>query len=156
MSGWSIVRPTCRGLSENRLVGPLLTDPQMHTKYMEYVKEFVEDVYANIDLQNEMKEHYDAIKSIADESPDSKTHGPSDISGLFEFMDKRTNNVLRQWVLWNIGEFPESASIDSIQPCMTTDYREVRSILGIAIGVGAAVLGLFLAIAAVCIWSRRK
>ena len=43
----SIVRPTCESLESNVIAGPLLTDPALHAQYLEYVKEFYDQVYSN-------------------------------------------------------------------------------------------------------------
>merc|ERR1712176_45190 len=69
LTDWSVIRPTCRGLSENQLVGPLLLDPELHAKYLSYVREFVEDVYTNELLLGDIKEHSEAIESFVNDSP---------------------------------------------------------------------------------------
>jgi hypothetical protein len=36
---WAITRPTCRAIHTNQLVGPLLSDPDLHARFLEIVKE---------------------------------------------------------------------------------------------------------------------
>jgi Lamin Tail Domain/CotH kinase protein len=54
---WSITRPTCESLEDNLIVGPLLTDPSLHSRYLEYVREFTETVYANQTFIEEIEQH---------------------------------------------------------------------------------------------------
>lgn len=54
---WSIARPTCTALEESNLVGPLLSDPILHAKYIEYVREFVDTVFANETFIQELVDH---------------------------------------------------------------------------------------------------
>jgi len=119
---WSVVRPTCKGLSENPLVGPLLLDPELHAKYLLFVREFVETVYTNESLLSEMRNHYQTISAIAKDSPDYDTYGPIDGSDFFEWMESRGRKVLEQLDLWDNGEFPEFASIDSTTTCVKYNY----------------------------------
>lgn len=57
MVHWSIVRPTCEALENNPIVGPLLTDPTLHAKYIEYVREFTDTVYGNETFIQELTDH---------------------------------------------------------------------------------------------------
>ena len=120
LTDWSVIRPTCRGLSTNPLVGPILIDPQLHARYLSFVKEFVQNVYTNETLWNELKEHSEAIRSVASNSPDSATYGTGDTSRLFKWMKTRSIKVLEQLDLWDNGNFPKHASIESIDACATT------------------------------------
>jgi Lamin Tail Domain/CotH kinase protein len=54
---WSIVRPTCESLEDNFIAGPLLSDPALHSRYLEYVREFTETVYANQTFIEEIEQH---------------------------------------------------------------------------------------------------
>jgi hypothetical protein len=54
---WSVVRPTCTSLESNNLVGPLLLDETLHAQYLEYVREFVDTVYANQSFVEELEVH---------------------------------------------------------------------------------------------------
>ena len=54
---WSIVRSTCRALSENPLVGPLLLDPELHAKYQSFTRYFVEKVYTDESFLKDVREH---------------------------------------------------------------------------------------------------
>jgi len=105
----SVIRPTCTGLSENSIVGPLLLDPELHARYLKFVREFVLNVYTNETLWEEMKEHSEAIGSVANNSP----------SDLFKWMKTRSIKVLQQLSLWDNDVFPKDASIDSTEACAT-------------------------------------
>lgn len=117
---WSIIRPTCRGLSENPLVGPLLLDSELHTKYLSFVREFVENVYTNESLLQDMGKHFEAIETAANDSPDSSTYGNIDRLILSRQMVDRADRVLKQLKDWNNGNFPDSASIESIEACVSS------------------------------------
>jgi len=123
LTDWSVIRPTCRGLSKNQLVGPLLTDPELHARYLSFVSEFVQNVYTNETLWNEMEEHSKAIRSVVNNSPDSTTYGAIDTSDLFKWMKTRSINVLEQLNLWDNGNFPEHASIESTEACVTRELE---------------------------------
>ena len=58
---WSIARPTCESLEENPVVGPLLSDPELHQKYLEYVNVFVGTIYNNASLIQEVEDHLKEI-----------------------------------------------------------------------------------------------
>jgi len=60
---WSIARPTCRALESNQLVGPLLTDKELHSQYIEHVRQFTEDVMMNQTFLDQLHSHLNAIKS---------------------------------------------------------------------------------------------
>jgi len=115
---WSIIRPTCRGLSDNRLVGPLLLDPDLRTKYLSFVREFVENVYTNESLLQDMEKHFEAIETVSKVSPDSTTYGNIDGLVLPRQFEERAVNVLKQLEDWDNGNFPDSASIDSTEICV--------------------------------------
>lgn len=52
---WSIIRPTCKSLESNHLVGPLLTDPELHKQYLEYVQSFVDMTMGNKTFVQELQ-----------------------------------------------------------------------------------------------------
>lgn len=60
---WSIERPTCRALESNQLVGPLLTDKDLHSKYIEYVRQFTQNVMMNQTFLDQLHSHLEAIKT---------------------------------------------------------------------------------------------
>merc|ERR1712176_1497734 len=66
---WSIERPTCRALESNQLVGPLLTDDELHSQYIEYVRKFTEDVIMNQTFLDQIYNHLDAIKTEVVKDP---------------------------------------------------------------------------------------
>merc|ERR1711884_806408 len=55
----------------------------------------------------------------ANNSPDSATYGIMDGSDLFQWMSDRSRKVLDQLEMWDNDQFPESASIDSTDFCVT-------------------------------------
>ena len=59
---WSIIRPTCGSLESNQLAGPLLSNLELHTKYIEYVRSFVDTVLTNQSFIEEMSNHAQAIQ----------------------------------------------------------------------------------------------
>ena len=60
---WSIERPTCRALESNQMVGPLLTNPDMHSTYIDLVREFAESVMMNQTFLDQVHNHLNAIKT---------------------------------------------------------------------------------------------
>merc|ERR1712232_123711 len=60
---WSIERPTCRALESNQMVGPLLTNPDLHSRYIDYVREFAESVMTNQTFLDQVHNHLNAIKT---------------------------------------------------------------------------------------------
>jgi len=60
---WSIARPTCRALESQQLVGPLLTDKDLHSQYIDYVREFTQDIMMDQEFLDQLYSHLDAIKS---------------------------------------------------------------------------------------------
>jgi len=54
---WSIARPTCTSLESNNLAGPILLKETLHKRYLEYVEEFVETIYANKSFIEELERH---------------------------------------------------------------------------------------------------
>jgi len=124
LDDWSVVRPTCKGLSENPLVGPILLDSELHARYIAYVREFTENIYTSESLLSDMREQYQAIANVAKNSPDFETYGSIDGSSLFDWMKRRGGKVLDQLDLWESGQFPEFASTGSEAPCVSlnTEY----------------------------------
>ncbi|GMH60644.1 hypothetical protein TrRE_jg5281 [Triparma retinervis] len=58
---WSINRPTCRSLNSNPIVGPLLSDPNLHAQYLVYVKDILDNLLTDA-LFTEISEHITALK----------------------------------------------------------------------------------------------
>jgi len=79
---WSILRPTCGSLESNQIVGPLLSDPVLHSEYVEYVRDFVETVVGNASFIEEMMQHAAAIKEdvIEDYWSDGGIHFDAELS----------------------------------------------------------------------------
>jgi len=59
---WSILRPTCVTMDDNRWFGPILGNKKLRARYVEYMREFVNDVMLNDDLILEAMEHIRAIQ----------------------------------------------------------------------------------------------
>lgn len=153
LTDWSVVRPTCRGLSENQLVGPLLLDPELHRRYLSFVREFVEDIYSNELFLTTIKSHAEAIVSTANSSPDSDTYGTMEASDLFDWMNRRSTRVLKQLDLWDDGSLPKSASIESTDVCATTG-RNIIVIISVVTSV--AVVGILVCIVVYFYCRRHK
>jgi len=119
LTDWSVIRPTCRHLEENQLVGPLLLNTTLHKRYIEFVRQFVEEVYTNQNLLSHIQEHAQSIKASANASPYSSFYGEMNSDALSKWMEVRAGKVLSQLNLWEKGDFPAIASIDSSVPCAT-------------------------------------
>jgi hypothetical protein len=61
MIHWSIARPTCLGLEFNNVVGPLLLKPELHARYIAYIRDFVDQVAGAPDMLEEITNHARAI-----------------------------------------------------------------------------------------------
>ena len=59
---WSILRPTCTALEDNMLAGPLLTDPVLQRQYLAHVQTFVDTIYTNSSLTEQMTNHINATR----------------------------------------------------------------------------------------------
>uniref|UniRef100_A0A7R9Z617 LTD domain-containing protein n=1 Tax=Pseudictyota dubia TaxID=2749911 RepID=A0A7R9Z617_9STRA len=66
---WSIERPTCRGFNTNRMAGPLLSDDALRGRYIQYVREFVEDVMTDGDFLQQVRGHLEAIRDEVQRDP---------------------------------------------------------------------------------------
>jgi hypothetical protein len=91
---WSIVRPTCGAVEENRLVGPLLSDPILQRQYLGYVQAFVGEVYSNSSLIDQMTQHVNAIESYASR----------DVFSTFGIYFR--NELSQDAAEWNVGKLP--------------------------------------------------
>jgi hypothetical protein len=58
---WSISRPTCGALELNPVVGPLLLKPELHARYIGYMREFIEQVAGIPAVWEEITNHAHAI-----------------------------------------------------------------------------------------------
>jgi hypothetical protein len=121
MVHWSIVRPTCESLEENRLVGPLLTDPTLHAQYIEYVREFTETIYGNATFVQELQDHAAAqepyvvddfwsifgafySKELSPDAADWREEG--DNFPLLPTMKARAEDVRAQLAALDAGTYP--------------------------------------------------
>ena len=105
LTDWSVIRP----LGTNPLVGPLLINPELHARYLSFVREFVENVYTNEMLWNEIAEHSKAIRPYTNNNyPDFYP---------FEWMNTRSIKVFEQLDMWDNWVFPKRASIESTDVC---------------------------------------
>jgi len=72
VANWSILRPTCRGFETNQVFGPLLADPDLRGQYVEYLREFVNDVMTDDGFLGQIQAHLEAIKDdVSDDIADS-------------------------------------------------------------------------------------
>ncbi|CAB9522665.1 spore coat protein CotH [Seminavis robusta] len=91
---WSITRPTCRSLEENPLVGPLLSEPDLHKQYLGYVKDFVNNVYGSSSLVEQMTSHVNYIRVFA----------AGDVFGTYgAYFEEELSPDAAEW---NTGRFP--------------------------------------------------
>lgn len=62
---WSIQRPTCQDLQSNQIAGPLLSDPALHARYIDYVEMFLDTVLSNSSFIDELYNEIQAIQADA-------------------------------------------------------------------------------------------
>ena len=93
LTEWSVIRPTCKHLSENPVVGPLLLDESLHERYLVFVKQFVEETFSNSTFLEHMKLHSKEIEATANESPDSVIYGNIDNSNIWDWISTRGEKV---------------------------------------------------------------
>ena len=134
----SIARPTCKALSDNPLVGPLLSgsgNAGNMQKYLQYVKDFNSNVYTNAELIAEMETHASAIASAvrAHATLQGLNSTPFDAEltasagtwqsfNLLAFMEARGEEVKKQLEALEAGTFPRGdASVPASESCQ--DWR---------------------------------
>jgi len=66
---WSILRPTCRALESNQLVGPLLTNDTLLSQYTDHVQDFVQGIMMNQTFLDQVLDHLKAIKDEVAKDP---------------------------------------------------------------------------------------
>ena len=94
---WSILRPTCTALEDNMLAGPLLTDPVLQEQYLGYVRTFVDAVYTNSSLIEQMTNHVNSIRKYASK----------DIYGVFGiYIAAELSPDAAEWTAGITGQFP--------------------------------------------------
>ena len=126
---WSVIRPTCKHLSENPLVGPLLLDENLHERYLVFVKKFVEETFSNSTFLEHMRLHSSQIEAIANESPDSEVYGNIDNNNIWNWISTRGEKILSQLARWHEKGDSSAFPIDSSVPCVTTDDEFCSSTL---------------------------
>jgi len=126
---WSVIRPTCKHLSENPLVGPLLLDENLHERYLVFVKKFVEETFSNSTFLEHMQLHSSQIEAIANESPDSEVNGNIDKTNIWNWISTRGEKILSQLARWHEKGDSSAFPIDSSVPCVTTDEEFCSSTL---------------------------
>ena len=126
---WSVIRPTCKHLSENPLVGPLLLDENLHERYLVFVKKFVEETFSNSTFLEHMQLHSSQIEAIANESPDSEVYGNIDKTNIWNWISTRGEKILSQLARWHEKGDSSAFPIDSSVPCVTTDEEFCSSTL---------------------------
>ena len=123
---WSVIRPTCGALEDNFLAGPLLTDPELHSRYLEYVREFVENVMSDEGLINEIQSHLAEIKPYVNAdfwslfgaffdselTPDSANwEDEDDRIPLLPFMKARVEDLRQQFAVLDDNSFPRGPPV---------------------------------------------
>ena len=118
---WSVARPTCKALSGNPLVGPLLSgegNADNMQRYLEYVKDFNDNVYTNAEFIAEVETHASAIASAVRVDPMAYDGGESyyrekraaagdwQYFNLLAFMKARGEEVKKQLEALDAGTFP--------------------------------------------------
>jgi len=119
---WSIVRPTCGPLEDNKMVGPLLADPELHQRYIEYVRQFTTTVVTNSSFLEQVQNHALSLEKVVPEDPFYFTYhyetslDPDNWEGdffgliktypLLPFLVARGNEVLKQLAALDNGTFP--------------------------------------------------
>ena len=129
LTEWSVIRPTCKHLSENPLVGPLLLDENLHERYLVFVKQFVEETFSNSTFLEHMKLHSKEIEATANESPDSVIYGNIDNSNIWDWISTRGEKVSLQLARWYEKSDNSAFPIDSSVPCVTSDEEFCSSSL---------------------------
>ncbi|CAL6334774.1 unnamed protein product [Bathycoccus prasinos] len=117
----SVIRPTCKHLSENPLVGPLLLNESLHERYLVFVKQFLEKTFSNSSFLEHMKLRSDEIEAIANESPDSVICGNIENNAIWNWISTRGEKILWQLAQWHEKRDKSAFPIDSSLPCVTTD-----------------------------------
>jgi len=139
----SIARPTCHALEEQALIGPLLTNPDLHVQYLEYAQQFVDTVMANSSLLEEMQSHAEIIDPFVRKdkwaafgaffdkelSPDVPIDWEEEASRmpLLPFMKARTEDLRLQFDAINSGALPRGPHVgvegenEPLEPC--ADWR---------------------------------
>jgi len=131
---WSIARPTCKALSTNPVAGPLLTDPVLFDRYVEFVRDFTDNVYTDESFLAEMQAHAEAIRSAVEQdvwAPQPTGSYANEITGdpedwqqfyLLSVMRKRGQEVKTQLAAIDDGTFPRfDADTGEGEPC--SDWR---------------------------------
>jgi len=142
MVHWSIARPTCTSMEQNNLVGPLLSDEKFHAQYLEYVRQFTEEVYGNEAFVAQLKEHAAAQKKYVmpdfwsffgafygkELTPESANWEEEDTRfPLLPTMKARTEDVRAQLAAIDEGSFPRGPFVgvhgdnEAWEPC--ADWR---------------------------------
>jgi hypothetical protein len=134
MVHWSITRPTCAALEENQLAGPLLSDPTLHSQYLEYVREFVTDVLGDESFLQEIANHAAAIEQDVVSDPWNTFYShdySSELSStaaawyspgnpFLAVLRARVDDVLSQLDALNAGNYSD-ATVEAEQVCI--DWR---------------------------------
>lgn len=147
MVHWSIARPTCTSLEQNNLVGPLLSDETYHAQYLEYVRQFTEEVYGNPEFVAQLQEHAAAQQKfvmadfwsffgayyLKELTPDSANWEEEDSRfPLLPTMKARTEDVRAQLAAIDGGTFPRGPFVgvqgdnEPWEPCADWRLAEVN------------------------------
>lgn len=143
---WSLARPTCRGLESMPMVGPLLTNPEWHARYLDYVREFHRDVMTNEDFLQQIQDHLVAIQGPSAEDPwwpekaplfslelssgdDWSLPGtnPMEMNPLMPMLRARASDIQKQLDALDQGTVPRPLEdIESSEVCVNWESPEAR------------------------------
>lgn len=146
---WSILRPTCAALETNQIVGPLLTNPDLHSRYIQHVASFVDTVLGNASFVEEMTQHAQAIQGdVAEDfwsnggiyyenelSPNASEWNVSAMGilgaqlPLLPVIKARTAEVRAQLEALTAGTFPRGPHLEQgVEPAETcVDWRTTEA-----------------------------
>jgi hypothetical protein len=111
---WSISRPTCGALELNPVVGPLLLKPELHERYLGFVRDFIEQVAGDEDMWDEITNHAHVIHRYVKDDYWRKgnfrvqfSRDPADWKkGLVLFLMARVESVRQQLAAIDDGTIP--------------------------------------------------
>ena len=138
---WNIASPTCGPLDSNPIVGPILKNPEYHQQYLEYVREFTNDILGNASWFEEMARHAEAIEEdvkddafsvggilfFQEKSPTAAAwnYTTSPVLPLLPLLSAREAEVKLQLAALDDGTFPRgphrNVSIEDWETC--PDWR---------------------------------
>eukprot|EP00797_Seminavis_robusta_P004995 Sro1328_g263180.3 (377) ;mRNA; r:11264-12394 len=146
---WSIARPTCESLENNPIAGPILSDPVLFNRYIDYVREFTNTVYANETFIAELEEHqaaqekfvrkdfwsvFGAFYSLEKTTESANWEEEEDRYPLLPTMKARAEDVRAQLAAIDAGMFPRgphgvgvNGDYEAWEPCPDWRSQQVNA-----------------------------